>query len=165
MKSHAKEVIDAADKYGVVNLKLEAEASFVEGTTFTIENVMEHLLYAESKNLAFLKEATMDYILENKSEVIKILSFADNIPGALMRDLEVTTARGERNVGGADVNVDDQYDSLRISELRKRAHEKGLNVDGSREMLIAALKTVQDLESEVGSDEGSEESDEEPEED
>jgi hypothetical protein len=45
------------------------------------------------------------------------------------------------------------------------AHEKGLNVDGSREMLIAALKTVQDLESEVGSDEGSEESDEEPEED
>ena len=47
MKSHAKEVIDAADKYGVVNLKLEAEASFVEGTTFTIENVMELLLYAE----------------------------------------------------------------------------------------------------------------------
>ena len=107
----------------------------------------------------------MDYILENKSEVIKILSFADNIPGALMRDLEVTTARGERNVGGSDVNVDNQYDSLRISELRKRAHEKGLNVDGSREMLIAALKAVQELEPEVGLDEGSEESDEEPGED
>ena len=32
MKS-PKEIIDAADKYGVVNLKLEVEACFVEGTT------------------------------------------------------------------------------------------------------------------------------------
>jgi hypothetical protein len=29
---------------------------------------------------------------------------------------------------------------MRVSELRRKAHEKGLNVDGSREMLIAALK-------------------------
>jgi len=41
---------------------------------------------------------------------------------------------------------------MRVSELRKRAHEKGLDVDGSREMLIAALI-----------DESGEESDEEPE--
>jgi hypothetical protein len=163
MKSHAKGIIDAADKYGVVNLKLEAEASLVEATTFTIENVMEHLLYAESKNLALLKEVTMDFIVDNKSEVIKKLSFND-LPGALMRDLLVATARGERNVGGADVTVDRKYYSLRISELRKLAHEKGLNVDGSREMLIAALDAVQNLESEVGVEDGSS-SDEEPEED
>jgi len=152
MKSHAKEIIDAADKYGVVNLKLEAEASFVVGATFTIENVMELLLYAESKNCALLKEASMDYIVENKAEVIKKLSFAD-APGTLMRDLLVATARGERNVGGADVNVESQYDSLRISELRKKSHERGLNVDGSREMLIAALDAVQNLESKVGLEE------------
>jgi hypothetical protein len=165
LKLHAKEVIDAADKYGVISLKLEAEACFVEGTTFTIENVMEHLLYADSKNLALLKEAAMDFILENKSEVIKKMSFVDLVPGTFVRDVLVATARGERNVGGAEANVDNQYDSLRISELRMRGHEKGLNVDGSREMLIAALKTVQELEPEVGLDDGSEESDEEPEED
>jgi hypothetical protein len=165
MKSHAKEILDAADKYGVVNLKLEAEASFVVGATFTIENVMEHLLYAESKNLALLKEASMDFIVENKSEVIKKMSFFDMVPGTLMKDLLVATSRGERNVGGADVNVESQYDSLRISELRKRSYEKGLNVDGSREMLIAALEAVQNLESEVGLEEGLSSSDEEPEED
>lgn len=142
MKSHAKEIIDAADKYGVIDLKLEAEACFVKGITFTIKNVMEHLLYAESKNCALLKEASMDYIVENKAEVITKLSFADTVPGTLMRDLLVATARGEMRSGGADVNADSQYDSLRISELRKKAHEKGLNVDGSREMLIAALKAV-----------------------
>jgi len=153
MVLHARDIIDAADKYGVVNLKLEAEASFVVGATFTIENVMELLLYAESKNLALLKEAAMDFIVENKSKVIKKLSFVDMVPGTMMRDLLVATARGERNVGGADVNVESQYDSLRISELRKKSHERGLNVDGSREMLIAALDAVQNLESKVGLEE------------
>ena len=159
MKSYAREIIDAADKYGVVNLKLEAEASLVEATTFKIENVMELLIYAESKNLALLKEAAMDFIVDNKLEVIEKLSF-NYVPGALMRDVLAATARGEMRSGGGDVTVDRKYHSLRISELRKMAHENGLNVDGSREMLIAALKTVHDPESEVDSD--SEELDEEP---
>jgi hypothetical protein len=47
---HAKEIIDAADKYGVVNLKLEAEVRFVEATTFTMDNAMDNLLFVESKN-------------------------------------------------------------------------------------------------------------------
>ncbi len=64
--SHANELIDAADKYGVVNLKLEAEVRFVEATTFTMDNVMDNLLYAESKNCALLKESVMDFIAENK---------------------------------------------------------------------------------------------------
>jgi hypothetical protein len=165
MKSHAKEIIDAADKYGVVNLKLEAEACLVEGTTFTIENVMEHLLYAESKNCALLKEASMDYIVKNKAEAIEKLSssFA-NAPGALITDVLAAVSRGERVVGGSGQDGGDNeshFNAMRISELRKRAHEKGLNVDGSREMLIAALKSVQ--EAGVGAEEGSEELDEEPE--
>jgi hypothetical protein len=160
MKSRVRDIIDAADKYGVINLKLEAEACFVEGTTFTIDNVMEHLLYAESKNCALLKEAAMDYIVEKKGEVIEKLSFA-NAPGTLMRDLLAAVSRGERNVGGNDGDGgESQYNAMRISELRKRAHEKGLNVDGSREMLIAALRSLQ--EAGVGAEEGSEELDEEP---
>jgi hypothetical protein len=166
MKTHARDIIDAADKHGVVNLKLEAEASFVVGATFTIENVMDHLLYAESKNLALLKEAAMDYMMENRDEVLEKLSFTDMVPGTLVRDVLAATARGEVRNNGTNVNVENQYNALRISELRKRAHEKGLkNVDGSREMLIAALKSVQDPESEVDSDvDGSDESDEEPQE-
>ena len=50
MKSHAKEIIDAADTYGVIDLKLAAEACLVEMTSFTMENLMDLLLYADSKN-------------------------------------------------------------------------------------------------------------------
>ena len=35
---------------------------------------------------------------------------------------------------------DSKFNSMRICELRRESYEKGLNVDGSREMLIAALK-------------------------
>jgi hypothetical protein len=120
MKSHAKEIIDAANRYGVATLKLEAEACLMEGTTFSLENVKEHLLYAESKNCALLKEV-------------------DDVPSTLMRDLFVAFAR-EPNRPGSTANGENRFNTMRISELRRMVHERGLDVDGSREMLIAALK-------------------------
>jgi hypothetical protein len=141
MKSHAEEIIEAADKYGVINLKLEAEARLVEGTTFTIENVKELLIYAESKNCALLKEAAMDYVVTNKADVIKKLSFND-APGTLLNDMLTAVVRSEMEYGAPAGGNNDENDisSMRVSELRRKAHEKGLNVDGSREMLIAALQ-------------------------
>ena len=139
----AFQLVDAADRFGVVSLKIEAEAYIVGATTFTMENLMELLLYAESKNLALLKEAAMDYIVENKAEVIEKLSFA-NAPGALITDVLTAVSRGERVVGGSGGDIKSQLADMRINELRRMAHEKCLNVDGSREMLIAALKSVQE---------------------
>ena len=136
--SHANELIDAADKYGVVNLKLEAEVRFVEATTFTMDNVMDNLLYAESKNCALLKESVMDFIAENKIEAMNTLSFTD-VPGTLIRDLLAAVARGEQN-GNTDRNGNNDPSMMRISELRQKAHLKRLNVDGSIETLIAALR-------------------------
>ena len=138
---HAKEIIDAADKYGVVNLKLEAEVRFVEATTFTMDNVMDHLLYAESKNCALLKEVAMDFIAENKFEAMKKLSFKD-APGTLMRDLLIAVARGEQN-GETYKNGNNDPSMMRISDLLRNAHLKRLNVDGSREMLIESLEKKQ----------------------
>lgn len=130
-KHRSKEIIDAADKYGIVNLKLEAEVVFVETTTFTMENVMNLLQYAESKNCALLKEAVLDFIALNKVDAIEKLSFND-APGTIAKDILVAFSRGEKN--------EDELTTMRISELRRKAHSKRLNVDGSREYLIAALK-------------------------
>jgi hypothetical protein len=149
MKSHAKEIIDAADRYGVSTLKLEAEVCIVEGTTFSLENVKELLLYAESKNCALLKEVAMDFLVNKKDEVIGKISFND-VPSTMMNDLFAAMARepnragaaamaSEPNRAGAAAIGENIFNTMRISELRFMAHEKGLNVDGSREMLIAAL--------------------------
>ena len=138
MRSHAKDIVDAADKYGVVDLKLAAEACLVKTTTFSVENVMDHLLYADSKNCALLKEAAMDFIVESNGEVLKKVSF-NNVPGALARDVLAAFSRGDKK-GRTDGYIGTDSSDMRISELRWKANEKGLNVDGSREMLITALE-------------------------
>jgi hypothetical protein len=142
MTLHTKEIIDAANRYGVVNLKLEAEALFVRDTLLTVENVMEHLLYADSMNCALLKEVAMDFLFENSSEVIDNITFNDVDTPTLIRDVLAAISRGKKKLrgSGGDDNDKCRFNSMCVSELRREAHEKGLNVDGSREMLIAALK-------------------------
>ena len=52
LKANAKDIIDAADKYSIVNLKLEAEAAYVKSIKITMDNAMDNLLYADAKNCA-----------------------------------------------------------------------------------------------------------------
>ena len=141
MKSHAREILDAADRYGVVDLKLEAEAYLVKYTKFSMDNLLDLLLYSDSKNCALLKEAAIDYMLENKSEVFKHVSFTD-APGSLVSDVLAAMARGEMTNDGTEVGniVGNELMAMRICDLRWKAHRRGLSADGSREMLIAALE-------------------------
>ena len=86
LKTHTKDIIDAADKYSIVNLKLEAEAEYVKSTDITMDNAMDNLLYADAKNCALLKEAVIDFLAENSIEAAEKISFND-VPGHLMKDL------------------------------------------------------------------------------
>jgi len=64
-----------------------------------------------------------------------------NVPSDMMTDLLAATARGEQDTGGAieeDESV--KYNKMRVGKLRKMLDEKGLDVDGSRESMIALLK-------------------------
>jgi hypothetical protein len=156
MKSHAKEIIDVADRFGVTNLKLEAEASLVNNTTLSVENVKDLLIYADSKNCALLKEATMDYILENNDVVLERIRF-DDAPGSLVSDVLAAIARVKirkesAGAANADKNTASHFNSMRISELRRMVHDKGLDVDGSREMLIASLEKVLSAHTELNLD-------------
>jgi hypothetical protein len=126
---HTKEIIEAADKYGVTNLKLEAEAYYVALLTITAENVLEHLLFADSMNCALLKEAVMDFILVNSFELLTTKALK-GAPSGLFNDVLAATARK----GGAE-----KAGPMFISELRRKCYEEGLDFDGSREMLTSAL--------------------------
>ena len=77
----------------------------------------------------------MDYILTNKGDIMDKVSF-DNLPGSLMKDLLAAVARGEQS---GDSNSTD-YNTMRVGTLRKMLDDKGLDVDGSREAMIALLK-------------------------
>ena len=145
LKTHAKEIINACDKYGVVHLKLEAEAMYIKTAEITMDNMIDSLLYADSKNLALLKETIMDYIVANKHSIMGKVSFS-NVPSDMMTDLLAAMARGEQtNARGEEEEEEDddesiKYNRMRVGTLRKLLDEKGLDVDGSRESMIALLK-------------------------
>ena len=104
---------------------------------------MDNLLYADSKNLALLKEVVMDYIIENKHSIIGKVSF-DNIPG-FATDLLTAMARGEEQTGDEEEDESIKYNRMRLGELRKMLDEKGLDVDGSREAMISLLREPPDV--------------------
>lgn len=142
LESHAMDIIDAADKYGVTTLKLEAESCYVATTTISTNNVLELLLYADSKNCALLKEAAMDFIVNNASEVLTTVSLKD-VPAGLYSVLLAAVVRGgeeTKNNVNSTCSID-ELNTMRISDLRRQAHKRGFDVDGSREVLIDVLKS------------------------
>lgn len=145
LKVNAKSIIEAADKFGVSALKLEAEAYYVRSNPIALDNMLEHLLYANAKNCALLKEAVMDFIIENPGDVAKkVSSFQGVIEGQpLLADILKAIASARRELGE---EKGDKLSMMRVNELRKKLDEKGLNVDGSRESMIATLKEDQEDE-------------------
>ena len=129
----------------MTNLKLEAEARYVSSSSITMENIMEHLVFADSKNCALLKETVMDFVVKNKAEILKKKTLANATEG-LTNDILAAMMRGERKSGDRANDNAVEYSSMCISELRSNAHAKGLDVDGSREMLIAALEAASGVE-------------------
>ena len=120
-------------------MKLEAEASYVKTTPIGIDNMMDNLLYADSKNCALLKEAVIDFVVENGNNILGKVSF-DNVPGGIVTDVLTAVTREKNKGANMDSIYEYQFNTMRVSELRTKLDEKGLDVDGSREAMIATLQ-------------------------
>lgn len=139
LNNHAKDIIHAADKYAIINLKLAAEAAYVESTEISFDNAIDNLLYADGKNCALLKEKVMKFLADHPKEVAQKISFLD-CPGHVMKDLFVALSRKERKDSNADEN-EDELTTLGVSALRRKLDEMGLEADGSREAMIECIKS------------------------
>ena len=137
LAANAKAIIEAADRFGIVSLKLQAEAVLTEQTKITVDNVLDNLIYANSKNLALFQEKIMDFVVENGGKIVGKVSFS-SVPSELISDILTAVARGKKPTGEAAPN--DDLTLMRVGDLRRRLHDKGLCIDGSREAMIALLR-------------------------
>ena len=127
-----QEILETADRFDVVNLKVEAEALLISSISLDIENAIDHYLYAESKSCAALKEKVLLFIVKNLDDIYASNKVQD-IPGlSFARDMLIAT-KIKHNGDGA-------LDTWPIALLRRKADGSGLRVDGSRETLISLLK-------------------------
>ncbi|EJK76775.1 hypothetical protein THAOC_01445, partial [Thalassiosira oceanica] len=136
LAANAKAIIEGADRFGIVNLKLQAEAVLTKQTEIAVDNMIDNLLYANSKNLALFQEKIMDFVAENGGKILGNVSFS-SVPSELMSDLLTAVTRGQKSSSTSEPG--DDLKLMRVSELRKQLHDKGLCIDGSRDAMIALL--------------------------
>ena len=132
-----KEILETADRFDVVNLKLEAEELLISSISLDVDNAIDHYVYAEDQNCAALKEKVVAFIVDHWDDIHaskRENDLPDNLRLSLMHDMMVATKIKD------DPGDDGALHTMPISTLRRKVHQKRLNVDGSRETLIALLK-------------------------
>ncbi|KAL7538742.1 hypothetical protein ACHAWF_006197 [Thalassiosira exigua] len=137
-KDRSKDLIDAADKFGLTNLKIEAEAWYVKHLDLMVDNVIDNLVYADMKNCFLLKEVAMDFTLKNGKEVLASESFED-MPESKSITREIISV-AMRHLRSDDKREDSKLEDLSINELRSMLHSRGQDFDGSRKRLISQLQ-------------------------
>jgi speckle-type POZ protein len=139
-QKEARELLNVADRFGCKGLKLLAEAELVE-SGITVDTAADLVLLGDAKNCALLKEAAMDYFVENPTSVMSSPGWANMRESAalLTELLEVAFSNKKRSAPAASNEARDNK-RMCVSALRRRLDEKGLDVDGSREMLVSRLE-------------------------
>jgi hypothetical protein len=68
-------ILRAADKYGFLDLKIEAEKWHVKMTELTVDKVIGELLHADGNGNPLMKKVVMDFIVKNVDGVTASDSF------------------------------------------------------------------------------------------
>ena len=120
LRDHAKDIIEAADRFGVEKLKLKTEEMYLEQNAITFDNIMDTLLYSDTKNCTIIKAAVMDCLVRlSDTAFVQQLSFK-GVPGHLMKDLLAAVVR----IIGAEIEkVKDLDRRQTISETRQAQHD------------------------------------------
>jgi hypothetical protein len=133
-KDDALDLLQLADKFGCSDLKMLLEARIVETPElFCPDQAADLAILADAKNCAFLLERSLQLIVDNSSHVKQTEGWTrlQESPKLLSAAFDALVAN--RNTGASSLDKG-------VAILRKRAHDQGLDVDGSREDLMKRLK-------------------------
>ncbi|KAL9183123.1 hypothetical protein ACHAXT_004910 [Thalassiosira profunda] len=128
LEKHSKEIVEAASHYAMPQLKLTAEAWFVQTAQINEDTLEGHLIFSRNNNLALLKEAAVDFIVKSGFDTDGL---SDKAQISLSGDIQRATNEAARL---------DKFCKMRVNELRKRLEEKGLDIGGSKKQMIDALR-------------------------
>lgn len=140
LKKEAKAIIRAASRFGCTGLKHAAEAKLAS-ESITTENAAEMIVFADSTNCALLKEAALDYFVNNAESIMasagyELVKESPAIMGEMMAAMATASKKRPATPGGDGKD----YKRMRVATLRKKLDAKGLDIDGSKEELTNRLQ-------------------------
>lgn len=128
LREHACSLLEAADRFGFVQLKLVTQAEIVSSGLISVENAADLLVFADAHNCALLKEAAMDFFVSNRKDVMSTNGFSRlKESNQLLSEL-------------MDKALSPDEDGMRVASLWRELNRLGLSMDGSRQMLGRRLR-------------------------
>jgi speckle-type POZ protein len=139
LSSEARELLDVANRFGCKGLKLAAEAELA-ASGISVDTAADLILLGDSQNCALLKEAAIEFFAANLESLMSSSGWANITESApIMKEIMEVLASKKKQSAPAASDEERDYKLMCVSTLRRKLDEKGLDVDGSREMLISRL--------------------------
>jgi len=136
MTNNGRALLEASNRFGCHQLKMHVESQIVKSLVVNVDNAAEWLVFADSHSCPLLKEAAINTFRSNPTKVMESCGWATlEESAALLSELMRATFR-KRPRGCDDENDPNNMD---VSTLRSILEEKGLDVDGTKQMLIQRL--------------------------
>ena len=132
----SRDIIEVADRFGLGHLKVLAEGYYVKSTTITAGNFFEIYHFSDTKKCALLKEAVMNFLVHNVTEALYWFNGVDTSQSESMVTDLLTALAKSRSAGG----FDGYFKTMSVVNLRRKLDERGLDVDGTHEMLVDSLE-------------------------
>mmetsp|Transcript_28172 Transcript_28172/g.57168 ORF Transcript_28172/g.57168 Transcript_28172/m.57168 type:complete len:420 (-) Transcript_28172:1201-2460(-) len=147
LKKHARALTDSADRFCCTGLKLAAE---VELATSGLSNrtVADLVLFADAKNCAQLKESAIDFIIKNYDAVkategySRVKESSDILVEIMSAMSSSLSSKKRKEPPSNDIGSGYNYKEMNVAMLRRELDNKGLELDGSKEMLISRLENA-----------------------
>lgn len=138
LKLRARELVDVANRFGCSRLKIIAESELVQ-SKITVDTAADLILFADAQSCALLKETAIDFFAANASAVMLSTGWSKVKESAAILAELMEVAVGLK---GSTLIIEktNDIDRMRVATLRRKLDEKGLDVDGSREILVKRLK-------------------------
>lgn len=119
-----KELIDASNRFELIELKMAVENLLVRECILNKENVCEYILFSDAQSCPLLKEYAISYFLLNAQEILQSdHSKQLRESSELLSEIIVFQGRG--------------LGEMRVTTLRKELGKRNLDVDGSKRALVS----------------------------
>jgi hypothetical protein len=132
------DIIDAANYFGIVQLKLSIESSLVKVTSFNPENVTKYILFADAMTCPLLKERAVSYFVSRAKDIMKDESSARLCESPdLMQELMLAILDDD----DMDRRFDTGYMAMPVEVIREKLSVYSLDLDGTKEVLASRLES------------------------
>ena len=136
MLTRGKGIIDAANRFGIAGLKVAVENTLVASGVMRLSNVADYLLFADAQLCPLLKECATSYFVTRANDILNS-KFSKELQESPKLLQELIRAVAQNSHGARSPRA-----GLSVGELRTELGERNLDVDGSKEMLVARLESA-----------------------